>query len=159
MEIGDHTRIDDFCVISGKVTLGRNVHISVFCNVAGGELGVILEDFCGLAYSCHVFSQRDDYTGSTLTNPTVPDRYKNVTKSTVLLQRHSLVGACSIVLPGVTLQVGTAVWAKSMVTYSTEPWSVYFGIPAKRLWARKQDVLQLEREYLNKEAKGTFDES
>ncbi len=158
MEIGDHARIDDFCVISGKVTLGRNVHIAIFCNVAGGEKGVTLEDFCGLAYGCHVFSQRDDYTGRTLTNPTVPDRYKDEFKSAVLLKRHSLLGADSMVLPGVTLQEGTAVWAKSMVARSTEPWSVYFGVPAKLLWARKQDMLKLEQEYLQEEAKGAFDE-
>jgi UDP-3-O-[3-hydroxymyristoyl] glucosamine N-acyltransferase len=41
IEIGDHSRIDDFCVISGKVSIGRNVHISVYCNVAGGEKGIV----------------------------------------------------------------------------------------------------------------------
>lgn len=76
MEIGDYTRIDDFCVLSGRVSIGRNVHIAVFCNIAGGELGVCMEDFSGLAYGCHVFSQSDDYSGCTLTNPTVPDIYK-----------------------------------------------------------------------------------
>ena len=37
IEIGDNSRIDDFCVISGKVSIGRNVHIAVFCNIAGGS--------------------------------------------------------------------------------------------------------------------------
>ena len=36
IEIGHNSRVDDFCVISGKVKIGRNVHIAVFCNVAGG---------------------------------------------------------------------------------------------------------------------------
>ena len=30
IELGDNSRIDDFCVISGKVSIGRNVHIAVF---------------------------------------------------------------------------------------------------------------------------------
>lgn len=148
IEIGDNTRIDDFCVISGKVTLGRNVHIAVFCNIAGGEMGVILEDFCGLAYGCHVFSQSDDYSGRTLTNPTVPDEYKLELKSTVILKRHSIVGTCSVILPGVILQEGTSVGAMSLITKSTEEWSFYFGIPAKRLTARKRDLLLLEQKYL-----------
>ena len=38
IEIGDNSRIDDFCVISGKVLIGKNVHIAVFSNIAGGEL-------------------------------------------------------------------------------------------------------------------------
>lgn len=152
MSIGDHVRIDDFCVISGKVTLGRNVHIAIFCNVAGGEMGITLEDFSGLAYGCHVFTQSDDYSGKTLTNPTVPDKYKHESKLAVVVKRHSIVGTCSVIFPGVTLQEGTSIGAMSMVTRSTEAWSVYFGIPAKRLKARSRELLELEQAYLQDEA-------
>ena len=151
ISIGDHSRIDDFCVVSGQVTIGRNVHIAVFCNVAGGEPGIILEDFAGLAYGCHVFTQSDDYSGRSLTNPTVPDRFKSETKKPVRISRHCIIGTSSIVLPGVVIEEGTAVGAMSMVTKSTEPWSVYFGIPAKRLRARHKDLLDLERSYLGGE--------
>jgi galactoside O-acetyltransferase len=156
MEIGDHARIDDFCVVSGKVNIGRNVHIAVFCNIGGGELGVTLEDFSGLAYGCHVFTQTDDYSGLTLTNPTVPDKFKKEAKAPVLIKRHSIVGTTSIVMPGVVLEEGTSIGAMSLVSKSTEPWTVYFGIPAKRLKARKRELLNLEQEYLREEieAKG-----
>lgn len=153
MEIGDHSRIDDFCVISGKVTLGRNVHIAVFCNIGGGDLGVTLDDFSGLAYGCHVFSQSDDYSGRTLTNPTVPNKYKHETKASVLIKRHSIVGTCSVIMPGITVEEGASIGAMSLVTKSTEPWSVYFGIPAKRLKSRKQALLELEQDYLSEEVK------
>lgn len=151
IEVGDNSRIDDFCVISGKVTIGRNVHIAVFCNVAGGSKGVILEDFSGLAYGCQVFSQSDDYSGRTLTNPTVPEEYKREIKKTVRIGRHCIVGTNSLVFPGVTLSEGTSVAALSMVKKSTEPWSVYSGIPAKRIKERKRDLLELEKEYLLRE--------
>ena len=151
IEVGDHSRIDDFCVISGKVTIGRNVHVAVLCNVAGGEEGVVFEDFSGLAYGSHVFTQRDDYGGTTLTNPTVPDRFKRETKKPVVIGRHAIVGAASLVFPGVVLAEGTSVGAHSVVTKSTEAWSVYFGIPAKRVKARKKDMLALEAEYLASE--------
>ena len=148
IEIGDNSRIDDFCVVSGKVSIGRNVHIAVFCNVAGGEKGVVMEDFSGLAYGCQVFSQSDDYSGKTLTNPTVPTRYKKETKSPVHIGRHCIVGASSVILPGVTLGEGTSVGAMTMVTKDTVPWSFYFGIPAKRLKARSLDLLEIEKAYL-----------
>ncbi len=147
--IGDNSRIDDFCVISGRVEIGRNVHIAIFCNVAGGEKGVFLADFSGLAYGCHVFSQSDDYSGKSLTNPTVPDKYKVEAKAAVHLERHVIIGACSIILPGVTIAEGTSVGAMSMVTKTTLPWSVYFGIPAKKIKERHQDLLNLEKEYLS----------
>lgn len=50
MEIGDNSRIDDFCVVSGKIVMGRNVHIAPLCLVAGGNPGITFEDFSGLAY-------------------------------------------------------------------------------------------------------------
>lgn len=155
IEIGDHSRIDDFCVISGKVTLGRHVHIAIFCNIAGGSEGVTLDDFAGLAYGCQVFSQSDDYTGRALTNPTIPARFKRDTKKAVHLGRHCIVGTNSLIFPGVTLAEGCAVGAMSMVTKSTLPWSVYFGIPAVRIKARKRDLLQLEQELLAAENEET----
>lgn len=151
ISIGDHSRIDDFCVVSGKVTVGRNVHIAVFCNLAGGTEGIELEDFAGLAYGCHVFSQSDDYSGATLTNPTVPAEFKSERKAAVRLGRHCIVGTSSLIFPGVTLAEGCSVGAMSMVTKSTEPWMVYSGIPARKLKPRKRDLLLLETKYLENE--------
>jgi galactoside O-acetyltransferase len=148
ISIGSNTRIDDFTILSGKVRLGRNVHIAVYSNIAGGEEGVCMEDFSGLAYGCHVFSQSDDYSGRSLTNPTIPDEYKRETKKEIIIGKHCIVGACSIILPGASLAEGTAVGAMSMVTKSTEEWSVYFGIPAKKIKSRRRDLLDLERKYL-----------
>lgn len=149
IEIGDNSRIDDFCVVSGKVSIGRNVHIAVFCNVAGGEAGVTIGDFSGLAYGCHVFAQTDDYSGKTLTNPTVPDDYKGEVKDAIYIDKHCIVGTSSLIFPGVHLLEGTAVGAMSMVTSSTEPWSIYAGVPATRKKSRKKDMCELEKLYVS----------
>ncbi|MCP5162588.1 MAG: acyltransferase [Hahellaceae bacterium] len=148
IEIGDHSRIDDFCVISGRVSIGRNVHIAIFCNVAGGSEGIRFDDFSGLAYGCHVFSQSDDYSGRTLTNPTVPTQFKNEKKAAISIGRHCIVGTSSLIFPGVSLAEGTAVGAMSMVVKSTEPWKIYSGVPARILKDRSKDLLNLEEEYL-----------
>lgn len=148
IEIGDNSRIDDFCVVSGRVVIGRNVHIAVFCNVAGGEKGVILKDFSGLAYGCQVFSQSDDYSGRSMTNPTVPDKYKKELKKQVVIGRHCILGTYTIVLPGVKIKEGTSVCARSMVTKSTQEWSIYSGSPAIRIKERNRNLLAFEEEYL-----------
>lgn len=145
IEIGDNSRIDDFCVVSGRVKIGRFVHFAVFNNVAGGEAGIEFEDFSGLAYGCHVFSQSDDYSGRSMTNPTVPDHLKKEHKAPILICRHSIVGTGSVIVPGVTLGEGTSVGALSLVMKSTDPWSVYFGIPARRLKARSRELLNCEK--------------
>jgi galactoside O-acetyltransferase/dTDP-4-amino-4,6-dideoxygalactose transaminase len=148
MQIGDNSRIDDFCVLSGKVTFGRNVHIAPHCLVAGGEKGVVFEDFSGLAYHVQVFTQSDDYSGLTMTNPTIPPEFKKEDKKTVVIGRHSIIGAGSIIMPGVTLNEGTSVGAMSLVRKSTEAWSIYLGNPAKKIKDRKKDLLELEKKYL-----------
>jgi len=148
IEIGDHSRIDDFCVISGKIKIGRNTHIAPMCVVAGGDQGIIMEDFSGLAYAVQVFTQSDDYSGRTLTNPTVPTQYKEEMKKKILIGRHSIVGAGSIIFPGVVLAEGTSVGAMSLIRKSTTPWSIYVGNPAKKIKDRKKELLVLEKHYL-----------
>lgn len=148
MSIGDHVRVDDFCVLSGRIVIGRNVHLSVFCHVAGGSEGVAFEDFSGLSPACHVFTQSDDYSGNALTNPTVPPEFRFETRRPVRLGRHCIVGTHSLIFPGVDLADGCAVGAMSMVTRSTQPWGVYAGVPARRIKDRSRQVLELEARYL-----------
>ncbi|HHF0488588.1 acyltransferase [Vibrio diabolicus] len=152
IEIDDNSRIDDFCVISGKVKIGRNVHIAPFCLLAGGEKGITLEDFSGLAYQVQVFTQSDDYSGLTLTNPTVPAEFKNEIKREVVISRHVIVGAGSIIMPGVILNEGTSVGAMSLIRKSTDSWSIYLGNPAKKIKDRKKHLLQLEKKYLENDS-------
>ena len=149
IEIGDNSRIDDFCVISGKVELGCNVHFAPMCLVAGGDIGIKFGNFSGLAYQCQVFSQSDDYSGRTMTNPTVPSQFKKVSTGIVDIGKHSIIGAGSIIMPGVTLGEGTAVGAMSLVRKSTKPWGVYLGNPAKKIMDRKKDLINLEELFKN----------
>lgn len=151
IEIGDNSRIDDFCVISGKIKIGRNVHIVPTCLVAGGEKGIVFEDFTTISYGVQVFTQSDDYSGRTMTNSTIPKKYKNEFKKEVILKKYSIVGAGSIIMPGVTLEEGTSVGAMSLVLKSTKPWGVYVGSPVRRIKDRKKDLLELEKIYLQNE--------
>jgi acetyltransferase-like isoleucine patch superfamily enzyme len=148
ISIGDFSRVDDFCVLSGKISIGRNVHVAVHCNIAGGTEGVVMEDFSGLAYSCNIFSQSDDYSGHSLTNPTVPVEFKRELKAAVYLGRHVIVGTGSVVFPGVHVAEGCSIAALSLVNRSTDPWRVYGGVPAKPIAERSKELLVLEAKYL-----------
>ncbi|MGR5503037.1 acyltransferase [Vibrio sp. DNB22_10_4] len=148
IEIGDYSRIDDFCVISGKLNIGRNVHITPQCLVAGGEKGIEIGDFVALAYQCKVFSQSDDYTGESMTNSTVPKKYKNEIIERIVIGKHSIIGAGSSILPGVSLAEGTSIGANSLVNKSTKPWSIYIGVPVKFLKKRSKKLLAFEKDYM-----------
>lgn len=152
IEIGDNSRIDDFSMLSGTVSIGRNVLLTAYSNLAGGEPGIVMEDFSCLAYGCHVFAQSDDYSGATMTNSTVPKKYKREIKSAVHIGRHCIVGAGSIIFPGVTIAEGCSVGALSLVNKSIEPWGIYAGRPVRRLKERSRDLLILEQQYLAESA-------
>jgi acetyltransferase-like isoleucine patch superfamily enzyme len=159
IKIGDNSRIDDFCVVSGKIFIGRNVHVTPMCLLAGGEKGIVLEDFTTLAYGVKVFTQSDDYSGETMTNSTIPKEFKNEYIDKVKIKMYSIIGANSVIMPGVTVKKGTSIGAMSLVLKNTKPWSIYVGIPAKKIRDRKRSIVKLAYQYLledNTTTKGTL---
>lgn len=149
IEVGDYSRIDDFCVVSDRLVIGKYNHITSMCLLAGGVPGIYFGDFCTLAYGVKIFSQSDDYSGETLANSLTPKKFKNEYFAAVSLGRHVIVGAGAIVFPGVDLAEGCAIGAMALVTKSTDSWGVYSGVPAKRVNDRKKDLLKLETQFLS----------
>lgn len=147
--IGNHVRIDDFCVLAAGVSgiyLGNYVHIAVGSSLIGAGK-ISMSDFSGLSSRVSIYSSSDDYTGRTLTNPTVPDQYKGVIHKDVYLGKHVIVGSGSVILPGVTLEEGVAVGALSLVTKRCKAFGVYAGNPARRIKERSRDLLEMEKQF------------
>jgi len=149
MEIGENSRIDDFCALSGNISIGRNVHIAVHSSITASREIALLEDFSGMAFSSHIFTSSDDYSGATMTNPTVPIAFKNIEHGAVILRRHVIVGSGTMIFPGVEIAEGCAIGALSIVNKSTEPWGIYFGTPVRRIKNRSKNLLVLEEKYLH----------
>ncbi|MDD4781313.1 MAG: acyltransferase [Tissierellia bacterium] len=147
ISIGSNVRIDDFCIISGNITLGNYVHIAAFCAFFGSS-GITLEDFVGTSSRVTIYSDSDDYSGSYLTNPTVDIKYKNIISGQVTLKKHTIIGASCVILPGVTINEGASVGSMSLVNKDVNSWSIYTGIPAKRMKERKKDLLSLEKQMI-----------
>lgn len=150
IRIGSRVRIDDFCVLSageGGICIGNFVHISTSSTLIGGA-AISLQDFSGLSSRVSIYSSSDDYSGTHMTNPTVPAEFTGVTHAAVTLKRHVIVGSGSVILPGVTLEEGVAVGALSVVREDCEAFSIYAGNPARRVSARKRDFLRLEERLL-----------
>ncbi len=147
--IGSNVRIDDFCILSGNIEIGSNVHIAAYTALYGGKAGIKVCDFANISSRVCVYAVSDDFSGEYMTNPMIPDKYKNVQNVPVIISRHVIIGSGSTVLPGVILEEGTAVGAMSLCKASTKPWTIYAGIPAKELRKRDKNVLALERCFLN----------
>ncbi|MNJ26384.1 dTDP-4-amino-4,6-dideoxy-D-glucose acyltransferase [compost metagenome] len=150
MVIGNNVRVDDFCILSagvGGVEIGSYVHIAAFSLLIGAGK-ITLHDFSGLSSRVSVYSSTDDYSGAVMTNPTVSSEFTGVVSADVCIGRHVIIGSGSVVLPGVVLEEGVAVGALSLVSKSCSAFSVYSGVPARRIKERKRNLLELEKEFI-----------
>ena len=145
IKCGNHSRIDAFAVVSAGslIDIGNNVHIGSHCSLMGHSK-IVLQSFSGLSPGVRIFSSTDDYSGETMTNPTAEAAFKNVKTADVLIGRHTIVGAGTIILPGVTIGEGCAIGALSLIKDSLEPWGIYAGVPARRIGERSKALLKLE---------------
>jgi galactoside O-acetyltransferase len=153
ISLGDDCRIDAFALISAGsagVEIGRNVHLGPACQLFGGGGRLILEDFSGLSGRASAYTCSDDFLGGSMTNPTIPDRFRDVRNGPVVLRKHSLVGCGSVILPGVEMGFGSAAGALTVVRKSVPECVVVIGNPARTLSRRRNRsrLEQLERDFL-----------
>lgn len=146
--LGSNVRIDDFCVLSAGVQgihIGNYVHIGVYSCLIGAEK-ICLSDFCNISSKVSLYSSNDDYSGASMTNPTVPSEYTHVQHAEVFLGKHVIVGSGSVILPGVILAQGVAIGALSLVDKSCKEFGIYAGRPARLIKSRKRDLLVMEQQ-------------
>ena len=139
--IGNNVRIDDFSIISGNVVLGNNIHISAYVALYGSE-GIEMYDYTGISSRTTVYSAMDDFSGEYLVGPIHPEGTTNVRGGKVTIKAYSQIGAHCLIFPDLTIDEGCMVGACSMLRTGTEPWSVYYGIPATKHKDRKKDMLK-----------------
>ena len=146
MCFGNNVRIDDFCILSGKIKIGNNVHISAYTSLYG-TYGITIGDYCGCSPRCTIFSGSDDFSGDYMISPMVPEKYTNVDGREVIINNYSQIGANSILMPGVIVGEGAVCGAFSFVKNNMEEWAVYCGIPAKKVKTRHKNVKVLAKRY------------
>lgn len=150
IQIGNNVRIDDFCILSGYIVIGNNIHIAAYSALYGSDKGIFIGDFSNISSRVSIYSVSDDYSGHTMTNPTLPDEYKNTDNRPVIIEKEVIIGATSVVLPGVTIGEGSAFGSFSLIKNDSEPWTINVGIPAKKIKNRSKDLIQFEKEYIQR---------
>ncbi|OBQ13741.1 MAG: acetyltransferase [Anabaena sp. LE011-02] len=128
IEFGRNIIIDDFVFIYAKkpIKIGNYVHIASFTSITGGE-GFIMEDFSGLSSGVRIFTGTEDFQEWGFGNPTIDEKYRNTKRAPINIGKFCLIGANSVILPGVTIGEGATVGAESLVTKNLEPWGIYIG--------------------------------
>lgn len=160
ISIGDHTRLDAGAELTagdgGGIFIGRHVHLSAGARISASGADVEISDFCGLAVGVYITSGTDDYVGGSLTNATVPLDFRGRTVGKVFLDKHVIIGANSVVLPGVTLGFGASVGALTVVRESLKRGAIVYGNPMQKFAFPRdtQSLSQLEEELIQRERGG-----
>jgi galactoside O-acetyltransferase len=146
--IGNNVRIDDFCLLSASTdkpfVIEDYIHISAGACIYGAA-GIHIKSFSNISVGVKVFTMSDSFCGNYLVGPTVPKEYRNVIESPLLIEKHTVIGANSVVLPGITIGEGVAIGANSLVNKDCEEWTIYVGTPLRKLKKRERKVLELEK--------------
>lgn len=148
ISLGNNVKIDDFVYFNGgeETIIGDYVHITSFSYISGGGK-LIMEDFSGISAGVKLFTGTDDFNGGSLTNPTIPPKYRNPIRSFIHIKKHAVVSTNSVILPGVTIGEGTIIGAGSVVTKDCDDWCIYAGSPATKIKIRPNSdkILELEK--------------
>jgi len=141
ISIGNNVRIDDFCILSGEISLHSNIHIAAYCALYGAN-GIEMENYTGLSARVTIYSAMDDFSGNYLISPMNSKEYCNVTGGKILIKKYSQIGANCIIMPNVVVEEGVAVGAMALINKTLENWGIYVGIPAKRIKEREKGLLK-----------------
>ncbi len=137
IEIGSHTRIDDFTFINGGggIRIGRYVHIACFVSVIGGgelEIG----DYAVIAAGARIITGTDHYEGGSRMSTALPLEQRNVRLGQIEIGEDAFVGTNSVVHPNVSIGAGAIIGSCSLVLRDCEPWTIYAGVPCKPIGTR-----------------------
>lgn len=144
VSIGSHVAIDNGAYITTAANIEDYVHIGPYVTVVGGEHAhLTMGNFTNLAAGARVICGSDRFQGEGLIGPaSLPDEYKDkMNLAPVVLENFANVGTNAVIMPGVTLSEGSVIGACSLVTQSTESWTIYAGIPAKPIKSRPRETM------------------
>ena len=148
IDFGKNIIIDDFTLIyaTNTMKIGNYVHIACFTSLTGGA-ELLIDDFVAISQGCRILTGTDDFVDWGFGNSTINEKYRNTKREPIKIGKYCIIGANSVILPGVTIGEGATVGANSVVTKDFKPWGVYIG--NKRIKDRnKEGVLKNYRSFL-----------
>lgn len=114
--IGNYTRIDDFCILKGRLEIGVCVHIAGYVLLGGGaDNPITCRDCSAISSHTTVFTGTADYRANAISNPTVPLDMQASIFGPVTLGEGVVIGAQCVLLPFVEVGDGTSVGANLVI--------------------------------------------
>lgn len=151
--IGYHSIIDDFSYFSTKVRIGIHSHIAASCVIAGGKgHQFTLGDFGSIASGTKIYCGSNDFVNDLVILAPEIDIGMCMCSGDVTIEDYCGVGTNSVIMPGNTIPEGTVIGGLSWVPayFKLDPWSVYAGIPVKKIGDRNKDRVMKQIELIRR---------
>ena len=143
VSIGSHIAIDTGFYCTTQLSLGDYIHIAPYVSIIGGAQSLLtMCNFTNIAAGSRLICASDKHLGDGLPGPTIPEKYKDkIDFGPIFFEDFASIATNVVIMPGITLAEGSVVGACSLITKNTEPWTIYVGIPAKPVKARRKDKM------------------
>jgi len=149
ISFGKYIIIDDFVFIyaKNKIKLGNYVHIGIYASITGGN-NLNIGDYTAISQGVRILTATDDFKDWGFGNSTIDNQFRNIKSLPINIGQFCIIGANSVILPGVNIAEGAMVGANSVVTRDLEPWGIYIG--NKKIGKRnKEEVLKNYKKFLS----------
>lgn len=114
--IGSNVRIDDFCILKGKICIGDNVHVGAYSLIGGVGGEVRIGSNVGISNGVSIYTSTENFLSKKRGNPTLPASQRDVTAGLVAIGDDCIVGAGVKVLPGVCVGSGSSISANCVLS-------------------------------------------
>ena len=144
VSLGNHVGIDAFNYITTGADIGDYVHLASSNTFIGHNKTDIIkmEHFTGMSSGNRIIVSSDEWMGEGLVSPIPPEEFRDKqVEGGVTFKMFSGITSNVVINPGVTLGMGSVVGACSFVTEDTEPWVIYYGVPARPVKERRRDKM------------------
>lgn len=143
ISLGNNVRIDDFCIIIGNVQLGDYIHIAAYTSIHASYGSIVIGDYSTLSSRVTLYAVSDDYSGETMTSSIIDDEYKNLSIGHIEIGKFVIIGTGTIILEKSKIPDGVAIGAVSLVNKQLDSWTIYAGIPCKKIKDRSKKLLDI----------------
>lgn len=143
IHLGSNISIDYGVYMTTAAKIGNYVHIGPYVTCIGGEGGTLeMENFSSIAAGARIVCVSDELKGYGLSGPGLPTEVRdNLVGSKISICRFSAVGTGAILLPDTIVSEGSVIGAGSVISGTTEPWTVYLGNPGRPIKVRERGKL------------------
>jgi len=149
ISIGNNVRIDDTCILKGKIKLGHDVHLAHGSIVAANYGEVSFNDFCNISVNCLFFTNSDDYIKPYLPSATLNKRnrkiYSKIHTGDIKIGKACLIGAGSVLLPGAKMNDYSSIGALTVLHKEVKKgyyFSSYNNKLVKRDWQKIEEKIK-----------------